>query len=386
MYVYELSLYASLDYRFPGAQPVSFAKHHLEELQHENYFVSEKADGIRCFMYATRSTTANKVWTFLIDRKNNYYLQPNLWLPSAENIGNPQIETLLDGELVLDQYPDGRKSTIFYLFDCLVCNGKNLCERSYEKRLGHLRELVLKPYKKRVKSHPEYASLHAFRIEEKPLQLAYHVRKVFEDMPTLLHLNDGVIFTSATAPYEAGTCEKMIKWKPVDENTVDFRIRIDDTNAGDWKVYLDIFSGVYGEPTYQRIGELTLDDALRDEWKAHPPQSGRIAECRYDSSATTHWKFSRWRDDKDEANHISVYAKIMQSIADAVAKEELIATSTDIQRAWYARDGKPLPPSSDVSSLKRSSTAGGEDHEPSNNDASSSVGGDANGNKRARGS
>jgi mRNA guanylyltransferase len=51
--------------RFPGAQPVSFNSSHLDELQQENYFVSEKADGIRCLLY-TRTLPDLSVETYLV--------------------------------------------------------------------------------------------------------------------------------------------------------------------------------------------------------------------------------------------------------------------------------------------------------------------------------
>ena len=51
--------------RFPGAQPVSFASRHIQELKDENYFVSEKADGVRCLVYTTSHASGDRE-TFLV--------------------------------------------------------------------------------------------------------------------------------------------------------------------------------------------------------------------------------------------------------------------------------------------------------------------------------
>lgn len=55
--------------KFPGAQPISFAAKHLDELVEENYFVSEKADGIRVLMFLHLNTRFNKPETFLVKKR-----------------------------------------------------------------------------------------------------------------------------------------------------------------------------------------------------------------------------------------------------------------------------------------------------------------------------
>jgi hypothetical protein len=38
----------------------------------------------------------------------------------------------------------------------------------------------------------------------------------------LPHENDGLIITMDNCPYYPGTCEQILKWKPVELNTIDF--------------------------------------------------------------------------------------------------------------------------------------------------------------------
>jgi hypothetical protein len=47
------------------------------------------------------------------------------------------------------------------------------------------------------------------RLRWKPFELSYRIKSVFENMAKYKHGSDGVIFTSADAPYEFGTCDTM---------------------------------------------------------------------------------------------------------------------------------------------------------------------------------
>jgi len=72
-----------------------------------------------------------------IDRRNDYYYVPSLHFPAPNDptFQKFHIDTLIDGELVLDEEPDG--NVLRYLvFDCLVLDGKPLMHRSLDKRLG----------------------------------------------------------------------------------------------------------------------------------------------------------------------------------------------------------------------------------------------------------
>lgn len=106
-----------------------------------------------------------------------------------------------------------------------------------------------------------------------------------------------------------------LKWKPSEENTVDFKV----TEQGSGSYHIGI---LLNEGSYRDYGEITLEDDTSREW-SRMEMNGRIIECRWDPEWPNSWRFSRFRDDKLDANHISVYEKILESIHDNVTKEQV---------------------------------------------------------------
>jgi len=122
--------------------------------------------------------------------------------------------TILDGELVLDI--DGPNRILrFLLFDCIVIDAKNLMSRTFDKRLGYLREFVLRPYEKLRRLDKTIDQRAPFTLELKKLELSYWMTRVLDEVPNLKHGSDGLLFTARDAPYVAGRCDKMYDTAPV---------------------------------------------------------------------------------------------------------------------------------------------------------------------------
>jgi mRNA guanylyltransferase len=142
---------------------VSLDASHLNKLLSEDYFVSEKADGIRVLLYASVDQ-ANVPYTLLFDRKNDYYRLDGLGLPGHK--GGWIKDTLIDGELVNDTLntPNGPVQVLHFLaFDTLLCDGEKTFQKPYDKRIGRLRAFILDPYMRRVAKDPQYAKMQPFK-------------------------------------------------------------------------------------------------------------------------------------------------------------------------------------------------------------------------------
>ncbi|KAI6895154.1 hypothetical protein D0869_15884 [Hortaea werneckii] len=343
---------------FPGAQPVSFARSHLDELQHVDYFLCEKTDGIRCLLFLSQFIAEGGIPQeshFLIDRRNDYYYISDdfLHIPKHKDGSGFHTGTLLDGELVLQRTKDGGQRLAYLIFDLLALDGENLTSRPFDKRYGRARELVISPFKQGA---GQFAAQMVFDLQLKAMETPYAAEMMFrEKIPQLPHGNDGLIFTCVTTPYVSGTDEHILKWKPPHENTIDFRLQIDsfpvledeEGSYEDWdaKPEISLLVNHGSDGGYKYFAMLTLTD---DEWEAmktlNEQFDGRIIEC-YRDAATGAWRpkiedgqrVPRFRDDKKDANHISTVNSVLDSIKDAVSERELIEAAPKIRAAFKQR-------------------------------------------------
>ena len=349
---------------FPGAQPVSFTRDHLEELRQHDYYVCEKTDGLRYLMYLTHDDNNHQV-VYLIDRKNDYWWVPHLYFPHHENdkdMTRFARETIIDGELVEDRFPDGSRIMKYLAFDLLTINGKDMRDRHLDKRLGHLKQFILEPLKRWKHLNPQ-ARL-PFTTEDKKTEFSDAIPRMFDEIipqVKLLHGNDGLIFTCKETPYESGTDHHILKWKPPEENTVDFLMHIewqryDDSGEEDYdSMPLDVGLYIYegGNMDYSHIGSLYITP---DEWEnmkaREQPLQDCIVECFLEQVAqtnghtnghlpeSTRWRYHRFRDDKEEANHSSTFVSVQQSIEDHVTQQDLLDHSEPIRAARKARQAR----------------------------------------------
>lgn len=333
-----------------------------------SYYLCEKSDGIRCLLYLTAE--GPKEIQYLIDRRNQYYYIPpyRLHFPKAPEPPQQDIDwasfhvgTILDGELLIDTYPDGQTVKKFLVFDCLVMAKQNMMTRTLDKRLAYFKDKLYSPYKALCAKFPDDAKEFMFRLEEKKFQLGYGVElMVKQEVPKLMHGSDGLIFTCRETPYKFGTDENILKWKPAWENTIDYQLELKfPTITGDeeeigtnhnspWEHDYDAQPGMtlhshYGDDNRAPREERTLY-ATSEEWDGMKEYSiahddgldGAIVECHRDEEGR--WRFNRFREDKTDANHYTVVEKVLQSIEDGVTEEELITNAVEVRTAWKLRE------------------------------------------------
>lgn len=369
---------------FPGSQPVSFQHSDIEEkLKSQDYYVCEKTDGLRTLMFIVLNPVTGEQGCFMIDRENNYYLVNGFRFPrlphkrKEELLESLQDGTLVDGELVIQRNPMTKIQELRYLmFDCLAINGRSLIQSPTSSRLAHLGKEFFKPYYDLRSFYPGKCNTFPFKLSMKHMDFSYDLIKVANSLSKLPHMSDGLIFTPVRTQYAIGGKDSLLlKWKPEQENSVDFKLileipLVEDTSvpkrdSNRWYYNYDVkptfalyvwlggsdvntkirnFEKPFDnkeleilDKTYKRFAELDIDDKKWQELKnLKEPLNGRIVECTKDPD-TGMWKLLRFRDDKLNGNHASVVQNVLESINDNVSIEDLGESVSEIKSLWNKR-------------------------------------------------
>ncbi|KAI8074122.1 mRNA capping enzyme, catalytic domain-containing protein [Gongronella butleri] len=334
---------------FPGTRPVLFEQKHLTTLEYEDYFVCDRNLAARCLLFFTQSPKGHA--TFLLVGSHTWYYVPRLLFTSRSRDNEYLGDTLMDGELVMDD--EIKQTWRFLIYDLMVINGVSIVQRSFNTRLGMLQQDVIHPFKTRLHGDPS-TQPPITSVGLKRMERAYGFHVVVDQMSKAPdHPTNSIIWTPVKYPYVPGMCEKLLKWKPLEMISMHFRLNAKWSKEHKPMYTLEVLSNV----TYKFYDHFQPDPDLAARWKEHLPD-GRICECRYDPQwqvtiiepgyAPTvragGWRFVRFCDDKLAADTEHSVKEAMQMIREGITKDLLMSHMDRIRKAWKAREKGLQPP------------------------------------------
>lgn len=272
---------------FPGPQPISIERKHFGMLRSRRYAVCEKSDGVR-YALVTTIFDGRKV-TALVNRALHVKVV-SLSMPPRASLG-----TVLEGELVGDQ---------FIVYDAVYVLGVDVKAMGLGDRLAHIHTCV---------SGIMRQSKDPFVVRVKNFYLLEHFREfVTEILPTLSYKTDGFIFTPLDLPVRIGTHEEMFKWKPRDQNTIDFQAKWDQSRKR-WNLFIQERGTLFYET------DTTSEDV--------PLTEDCIVECQF---MERYWKPIHIRTDKKHPNNRRTFYNTLKNISENIQIEEFFQISVTV--------------------------------------------------------
>lgn len=291
---------------FPGAQPVSMDRQNLRFLEQSPYKVSWKADGTRYMMLIN-----GKNQVFMIDRDNSIFHIDNLEFPFRKDPRVHLSHTLLDGEMIIDKV-NGQPVPRYLIYDIIKFNRQPVGQCDFNIRLVCIEKEIISPRMEKMKTGQIDKTKEPFSVRAKPFFDIHASRKLLEGSFTaqVSHEVDGLIFQPC-GKYKAGRCDDILKWKPPNLNSVDFRLKI--TKVGGEGLLPQTVGLLY-------VGNYDRPFANMKVTKELKLYDNKIIECKFEKNS---WVFMRQRVDKSFPNSYDTAMAVCKSIQEPVTKEIL---------------------------------------------------------------
>ncbi|XP_018798630.1 PREDICTED: mRNA-capping enzyme [Bactrocera latifrons] len=312
---------------FPGAQPVSMDKNNLKRLSEIPYRVSWKADGTRYMMLINKR---DEIYFF--DRNNTCFQVENITFVKAGNLGQHLEDTLLDGEMVIDKL-NGESIPRYLIYDIIKISNYDIGAKPfYPDRLTCIKKEIIEPRYEAITKGLINRPLEPFSIRNKEFwdirQSASLLGEKFSK--SLLHVPDGLIFQPSKQPYTAGVCKDVLKWKPSNMNSIDFRLKIKVESA----------PGMLTEKVgYLYVGGTTEYFSKMKYTKALKNLDNKIIECAINQKGE--WEFMRERTDKMLPNSFNTATSVVESIRYPITQSGLLHF---IANYGHRDDNDMMPP------------------------------------------
>ncbi|MGL5935640.1 MAG: hypothetical protein ACRCZI_08445 [Cetobacterium sp.] len=162
----------------------------------DKYYITDKADGIRCFLHITNTTVS--------------YITGNDIIHLNEYFGKFDDNYVFDCEII---------NEIFYIFDVILYKSENCSTQEFNERYKKILEFEKSP-KFKIKT---FYKLNTANYQKQLIELYKHKSK------KLPYTIDGVIFTEGSKNYSKTI---NLKWKPPNLLTIDFLAIYDKSNNG----------------------------------------------------------------------------------------------------------------------------------------------------------
>lgn len=259
---------------FPGPQPVSIERRHFPLVKQNPYVVCEKTDGVRhalmCFKFE------GKKMVMLVNRNVEFYIVP---------IRMQHTDVILDGELVKSH--DGK--WLYMVYDVVEPG-------AFQDRYNVANTVVSKILK---------VSKDPFKVQLKTFYTMDQFNVFLEQ--TYPYETDGFVLTPVNESIKVGTHETMFKWKPLEQNTIDFQFKA-RPNSTNWGLYIQD----RGVLVYEC--EIPYDDTYKED---------QIVECKFVKKGHT-WEPIKVREDKNYPNARRTYYRTMINLREDIQVGEFL--------------------------------------------------------------